>query len=168
VRLLRMLKLTRHSHVFGLLWAVVRQEAQAIGALLFILCLVLTVSGALMYMIEGDEQPTVFASIPASMWWAIETLTTVGYGDMVPETPAGRMLGGLVSITGIGTLALFSGLITVSFLDQLKIRREKAAGHAPHADEAHAACCPHCGRPLVESRPALTVVAGSAPKVSSQ
>jgi len=55
------------------------------------------------------------------MWWAIETLTTVGYGDMVPETPAGRVLGGLVAIVGIGTLALFSGLITVGFLDQLRI-----------------------------------------------
>jgi voltage-gated potassium channel len=59
------------------------------------------------------------------MWWAIETLTTVGYGDMVPITAAGRILGGAVSIIGIGTLALFSGLITVGFLDQLKLYREQ-------------------------------------------
>ncbi len=58
------------------------------------------------------------------MWWAIETLTTVGYGDMVPVTAVGKLLGGLVSIVGIGTLALFSGVITVGFLDQLKHRRE--------------------------------------------
>jgi voltage-gated potassium channel len=127
LRLLRMLKLTRHSQVFGLLWSVFREESRSIGALIFILCLTLTISGALAYMIESDEQPAVFNSIPASMWWAIETLTTVGYGYMVPATAAGKLLGGLVSIVGIGTLALFSGVITVGFLDQLKHRREHHA-----------------------------------------
>jgi voltage-gated potassium channel len=98
-----------------------------------------------MYMIEADEQPTIFSSIPAAMWWAIETLTTVGYGDMVPVTAIGRALGGLVAIVGIGTLALFSGLITVGFLDQLRIRKE--AADADHAAPAAAAreVCPHCG-----------------------
>jgi voltage-gated potassium channel len=164
LRLLRMLKLTRRSHVFGLLWAVVRQEAQAIAALLFILGLVLTVSGSLMYMIEGDVQPTVFASIPAAMWWAIETLTTVGYGDMVPETVVGKMLAGLVSIAGIGTLALFSGLITVSFLDQLRIRRDQAARSAsPVGQGASACCCPHCGRAIEEMRAPISIIPAGAP-----
>ena len=125
LRLLRMLKLTRHSTVFSLLWAVFREEARSIGALVFILSLTLTISGALAYMIEVEEQPAVFSSIPAAMWWAIETLTTVGYGDMVPATALGKILGGLVSIVGIGTLALFSGVITIGFLDQLRIRREQ-------------------------------------------
>jgi voltage-gated potassium channel len=128
MRLLRMLKLVRHSTTFGLLWSVLREEVRSITALLFILVLTVTISGALMYHIEGQEQPAVFASIPAAMWWAIETLTTVGYGDMVPTTLAGRMLGGVVSIVGIGTLALFSGLITIGFLDQLKLHREQ---HSP-------------------------------------
>jgi voltage-gated potassium channel len=144
LRFLRMLKLTRHSTIFALIWAVLRQEARAIGALLFILCLTVTISGALMYMIEGDDQPTTFNSIPAAMWWAIETLTTVGYGDMVPVTAGGRMLGGLVAIIGIGTLALFSGLITVGFLDQLRVRREQA--HAKGAVQPSPLnVCPHCG-----------------------
>ncbi len=125
LRLLRMLKLTRHSTVFSLLWAVVRDEARSIAAILFIIFLTLTMSGSLMYMIEGEAQPQAFSSIPAAMWWAIETLTTVGYGDIVPVTVPGRLLGGIVSIVGIGTLALFSGLITVSFMDQLRLRREQ-------------------------------------------
>jgi voltage-gated potassium channel len=132
LRLLRMLKLTRHSSVFSLLWAVLREEAQAIAALVFVICLTLTVSGALMYMIEGSEQPTLFNSIPAGMWWAIETITTVGYGDMVPATLAGRVLGGIISVIGIGTLALFSGLITVGYLNQLRLRREHARYAKPH------------------------------------
>jgi voltage-gated potassium channel len=86
-----------------------------------------TISGSLMFMIEGPEQPAVFTSIPVAMWWAIETLTTVGYGDIVPITVAGRIVGSIVSIVGIGTLALFSGLITVGFLDQLRMYRERHA-----------------------------------------
>ena len=128
LRLLRMLKLVRHSTTFGLLFAVLREERQSITALLFVLLLTVTISGSLMYMIENEVQPEVFSSIPVAMWWGIETLTTVGYGDIVPMTVAGRIVGGCVSIIGIGTLALFSGLITVGFLDQLKIYRE----HHPH------------------------------------
>jgi voltage-gated potassium channel len=141
VRLLRMIKLTRHSHVFNLLWAVLREEARAIAALIFVICLTLTISGALMYMIEGPVQPATFSSIPASMWWAIETITTVGYGDMVPVTPAGRVLGGIISVIGIGTVALFSGLITAGYLNQLRARR------APHR-EGDELICPHCGGAL--------------------
>jgi voltage-gated potassium channel len=138
LRLLRMIKLTRHSRVFNLLWAVLREEAPTIGALIFIMTLTLTISAALAYMVEGEEQPAVFSSIPAAMWWAIETITTVGYGDMVPVTAIGKILGGMVSIIGIGTLALFSGVLTVGFLDQLRIireqvqRRSSAAGVAPN------------------------------------
>ena len=127
LRLLRMLKLVRHSTTFGLLFAVLREEAQSITALLFVLLLTVTISGSLMFMIEGAEQPDVFTSIPVAMWWAIETLTTVGYGDIVPVTAVGRILGSCVSIIGIGTLALFSGLITLGFLDQLKMYRERHA-----------------------------------------
>jgi voltage-gated potassium channel len=165
LRLLRMLKLTRRSRTFGLLWAVFREEAHSIAALIFTVCLTLTISGALMFMVEEEQQPTVFNSIPAAMWWAIETLTTVGYGDMVPTTIAGRVLGGVVSIVGIGTLALFSGLITVGFLDQLKTRRDQPqiqrAIHTQDGENAPAfdpamvraqrrGVCPQCGYILPE------------------
>jgi voltage-gated potassium channel len=162
LRLLRMLKLVRHSTTFGLLFAVLREEARSVSALLFVLLLTVTISGSLMYMLEGEEQPAVFTSIPAAMWWAIETLTTVGYGDMVPITAMGRIIGGIVSIVGIGTLALFSGLITVGFLDQLKAYRERhpkvavavsrttvtviAQGNGElAADGTGHLQCPHCG-----------------------
>ncbi len=125
LRLLRMLKLTRHSTIFSLIWAVIREEAEAIGALVFVLCLILTLSGSLMYMIEGEAQPEVFNSIPVAMWWAVETLTTVGYGDMVPVTVIGRVLGTVVSVVGILTFAMFSGLITVGFMEQVKRRRAR-------------------------------------------
>ena len=168
LRLLRMFKLVRHSTTFGLLFAVLREEAQSISALLFVLLLTVTISGSLMFMIEGPEQPAVFTSIPVAMWWAIETLTTVGYGDIVPITVAGR-------IVGVGTLALFSGLITVGFLDQLRMYRERHAKVSVTVSESTisitqnfgeqvrdrngagntvpAAICPHCGLMFARSPP---------------
>jgi voltage-gated potassium channel len=138
LRLLRMLKLTRHATIFNLLWAVFREEARSIGAVLFILGLTLTISASLMYMIEGDAQPDGFSSIPAAMWWAVETLTTVGYGDLVPTTVLGKILGGIVTIIGVAAVALFTSLITVSFIDQLRLRREalREAVEAQLADGA--------------------------------
>ena len=164
LRLLRMLKLVRHSTTFGLLFAVLREERQSVSALLFVLLLTVTIAGSLMFMLESETQPTVFTSIPIAMWWAIETLTTVGYGDIVPMTAAGRIVGGVVSIIGIGTLALFSGLITVGFLDQLRAYREQhGKPHVVIAEKSIAVVqnftvtdgndepaampgrCPHCG-----------------------
>jgi voltage-gated potassium channel len=169
LRLLRMLKLVRHSTTFGLLFAVLREEVQSIAALIFVLLLTVTIAGSLMYMIEGEAQPEVFTSIPVAMWWAIETLTTVGYGDIVPVTVAGRVLGGLVTIIGIGTLALFSGLITVGFLEQLRLYREQHPKGAVavsnktitvvqgfgglDAGEGAATICPHCGGSLSRLAP---------------
>jgi voltage-gated potassium channel len=124
LRLLRMLKLTRHAMIFNLLWAVFREEARSIGALLFMLGLTLTISASIMYMVEGEAQPDAFSSIPAAMWWAVETLTTVGYGDLVPTTPMGKVIGGFVTIIGVVAVALFTSVITVSFMDQLRLRRE--------------------------------------------
>jgi voltage-gated potassium channel len=149
IRLLRMLKLTRHAGVFQLIWTVLREEARTTGALVFILCLTVTVSGSIMYMIEGEEKDTAFTSIPVAMWWAIETLTTVGYGDMIPSTAGGRLVGGVVIVAGIVTLALFSGLITVSFIDQLRLRRMQAANQTPAGAEGYR-FCPHCGHALHE------------------
>jgi voltage-gated potassium channel len=164
LRLLRMLKLVRHSTTFGLLFAVLREEARSIVALLFVFLLTVVISGSLMYMLESAAQPDIFSSIPAAMWWAIETLTTVGYGDMVPMTLAGRIVGGVVSIVGIATLALFAGMITVGFLDQLKHDRERHSrvtaakikeisatqSHGEFAADTGAlpVICPHCGEAL--------------------
>jgi voltage-gated potassium channel len=153
LRLLRMLKLTRHSTAFTLLWDVFREEAQSIGAILFMLVITLMMSGSIMYMLEGDAQPEVFSSIPAAIWWALVTLTTVGYGDMVPITVGGKIFGGFVAIVGVCTLALFSGLLTVSFMDQLRLRREqhramlRARAHEAHG-HPHESTCPHCGQAM--------------------
>ena len=87
---------------------------------------------------ENGAQPEVFSSIPASFWWAITTLTTVGYGDVFPITVAGKIFGGIFQVVGVLLLALPTGILASAFLQELE---EPRAGAAPHT-------CPHCGRSI--------------------
>ena len=125
LRLLRILKLTRYSTAMAVLMAVLRQEARAIGAIIFIMAVVIIFTSSLMYLFEHTAQPDTFADIPTAMWWAVVTLTTLGYGDMVPITPWGRVLGGLTAIIGVGLVALPAGVLASGFSEQMRLRREE-------------------------------------------
>lgn len=115
LRLLRFLKLTRYSSATQLLSEVVWQERNTLSSAFFILCMVLTGVSSAMYWVERDIQPEEFGSIPASMWWAIATLTTVGYGDVTPMTTVGKGLASLVMVVGIGTVALPTSILASGF-----------------------------------------------------
>lgn len=125
LRVLRVFKLGRYSMAINVMVAVARQEARAIGAVLFVIAVVLVFTSALMYLFEHRAQPHVFADIPTSMWWSVVTLTTLGYGDMVPITPLGRLLGGLTAVLGIGMIALPTGVLASGFSEQMRMRREE-------------------------------------------
>ena len=115
LRLFRLLKLVRYSPALQTLVRVVADEYRAlIGALLVILVLLLFAStGA--YFLEREVQPDSFGSIPAAAWWALATLTTVGYGDVVPITPWGKVLGGVVMLLGVCMFALPVAIIATGF-----------------------------------------------------
>lgn len=115
LRLFRLLKLVRYSPALQTLGRVLADEYRAlIGALLVILVLLLFAStGA--YFLEREAQPEVFGSVPAAAWWALATLTTVGYGDVVPITPWGKILGGVVMLIGICMFALPVAIIATGF-----------------------------------------------------
>lgn len=145
LRIIRIAKLGRYSVAIQTLQNVVRAKAADLVSLLFVLAMLLIVSSTLMYYFEHQVQPGAFASIPATMWWGIVTLTTVGYGDMTPMTGAGRVLGAFIAIMGIGMFALPAGLLGAAFVDELGKAKEarkarSAAGHGPS--------CPHCGKHL--------------------
>jgi voltage-gated potassium channel len=125
LRLVRVLKLTRYSAGMNLLLAALRQELSAIGAALFVLLLLVVIASSLAYLAEHEAQPQSFGTIPHAMWWAIVTLTTVGYGDVVPVTPWGKVVGGLIGIIGIGMVALPAGLLASGFSEQLHQRRRE-------------------------------------------
>jgi voltage-gated potassium channel len=95
----------------------------------------LIVASSIMYFAENDAQPKKFSSIPASMWWAVSTLTTVGYGDVYPVTVLGRVAGGVLSLLGIGLFALPTAILGSGLVEAVQ------RGRSPHA-------CPHCGKPV--------------------
>lgn len=122
-RLLRLLKLVRYSPALSSLFRVMVAERRALLAALVIMLGLMFFSSTLMYFIEREVQPEAFGDIPSSLWWAIATLTTVGYGDVVPVTAMGQMVGGLVMIFGLAFYALPIGIIASGFSDEVH-RRE--------------------------------------------
>jgi len=123
-RLVRVFKLTRYSVAMAALLDVLREESASFGAALFILVVMLVFASAGIYYFERDAQPENFASIPAAVWWAVATLTTVGYGDVTPITTGGRFFGGCVMIVGIGMVALPAGILASAFTGRVHARRE--------------------------------------------
>lgn len=123
IRLLRVFKLTRYSRAMQLLLQSFRDESSSLLAAFFIMAVVLILASCGIYLIEHDVQPDKFGSIPAAMWWAMATLTTVGYGDVVPVTPLGRFFGGVITLLSMGMVAIPTGLLASSFSEQLRKRR---------------------------------------------
>jgi voltage-gated potassium channel len=124
LRLMRIFKLTRYSAAFETLGNVFRENARAFAAAFFVLIIVMLVAATGMYLFEREAQPEAFSSIPAAMWWAFATLTTVGYGDITPITPAGKVFGALISVVGIAMVALPTGILASAFSEQLRRRTE--------------------------------------------
>ncbi len=125
VRMLRLLKLTRYSPALGALLDVIQQEAEALLAAFVVLLLMLVFSASGIYLLEGDIQPDTFGSIPSSMWWSIVTLTTVGYGDVVPVTTGGKVFAGLIGLIGIGMIAVPAAILASGFAECIHERRRK-------------------------------------------
>ena len=126
-RLFRIFKLTRYSPAMSLMLTVLRKEARSFGAAMFIMLVVLVFAASGIYLVENKAQPVEFGSIPAAMWWAVATLTTVGYGDVTPITMWGKVFGACVTVVGVGMVALPAGILASAFSDELRQRREKYA-----------------------------------------
>ena len=124
LRLLRVLKLTRYSPALSIILEVIREERHSFYAAFFILMVLLILAASGAYLVEHRVQPDKFGSIPHAMWWAMATLTTVGYGDVTPITPMGQIFGSLVAIVGIGMAALPAGILTSGLTSQLRRNRE--------------------------------------------
>jgi voltage-gated potassium channel len=134
-RLLRLAKLARYSRALRTLGRVLYAKKEDLLVSAFVLVVLMIVVASMMYYFEHEAQPHQFSSIPATMWWAVITLTTVGYGDMYPVTVAGRILGAIIAVLGVGMVALPAGLLASGFAEELRQQ------HAPMV-------CPHCGKPI--------------------
>ena len=133
VRLLRILKLTRYSSAFDMLAICCKENARSLGAAFFVLLTIMLLAASGMYFFERHAQPVAFGSIPAAMWWAFATLTTVGYGDVTPITAGGKVFGALITVVGLGMVALPTGILASGYAQQINLRSDK---YGAKADEA--------------------------------
>ena len=137
LRLLRIFRLTSYMKSSKMIGNVFRSRSQELLLSLILASGLIVISSCVMYFAEHQVQPEKFPSILSTLWWSIVTITTIGYGDIVPVTVIGRILTAVIAVAGVALLALPAGIITAGFLDEMKkIKRPKI-----HT-------CPHCGQPL--------------------
>lgn len=136
LRLVRMAKAGRYYSSLTLIKQVFRSRKEELLLSCALMGMLLVVSSSVLFYCENEAQPSAFSSIPAAMWWAVATLTTVGYGDVYPITSIGKCCASVISILGIGMFALPTGILGAGFVEA--VRNSKACP----------ATCPHCGKEI--------------------
>jgi voltage-gated potassium channel len=124
IRMLRVLKFSHHNTALEDLFTAVYEERHSIFSAGYILSIAILITSCFAYFAESLAQPDKFGSIPDAMWWSVITLTTVGYGDVSPVTPFGKVIGVITAFAGVCTVAVLTGIVAASFTNQLA--RKKA------------------------------------------
>ena len=136
-RFFRLFRLTAYTRSAQMIFNVFKSRFNELLLSFVMVLFLIIIASCLLFFAEHNEQPEAFSSIPATMWWAVVTLTTTGYGDMTPHTAIGKVLAGTIMLSGVALFALPAGIITAGFLEEIKFLR-KFKGHS----------CPHCGKSL--------------------
>lgn len=123
LRLIRLFKISHYSSALEDLVSAIRSELGSFGAASYLFLIALFMSSAMMYIVENQAQPDKFSSIPQTMWWSLITLTTVGYGDVSPITPAGQVIGAITALMGVCVVALLTGIVASAFSNQMSQRK---------------------------------------------
>jgi len=137
-RIFWILKISHYSRALRTFGRVFSAKRGEIFVAFFVMFVLLILGSALIYFAEHDTQPQKFSSVLASMWWGIETMATIGYGDMVPVTPMGKFIAGIVALLGVGLFALPAGIFASGFVEEIN-RKKKDPESFP---------CPHCGKTI--------------------
>ncbi|MCS6975046.1 MAG: ion transporter [Cyclobacteriaceae bacterium] len=137
--LFRMFKITRYMQAMIIFKKVLHERREQLVLSFVFVIFILIIISFFMYYAEHEAQPDKFGSIPEAMWWGMATLTTIGYGDVVPITPLGKFLGGIFALAGVAILALPTGILSSGFFELL---------HKP-GSKKHV--CPHCGKEFHDS-----------------
>ena len=138
LRFFRLFRLTAYTNAARLVFRVFKSRVNELMLAFILTIFLIVIASCLVYFAEHDAQPDKFTSIPATIWWAVVTLTTVGYGDLYPITVLGKIFASIVLLAGIGMLALPAGIITAGFLEESRKSKENATMK-----------CPHCGKEIV-------------------
>lgn len=147
LRVFRVLKLSRYTNAATTITEALRASAVKISVFLFAVLMMVIIIGTTMYLIEGKENG--FKNIPTSIYWAIVTLTTVGYGDIAPVTTVGKVIASLVMVMGYGIIAVPTGIVTAQVIQSQharKVRVCQKCGERDHDQDAR--FCKHCGQEM--------------------
>ncbi|GAB2559482.1 ion transporter [Spirosoma areae] len=136
-RIFRLFRISRYSQAFRMIQHVVAEKKEELILSTTLVIFMLIIISSVMYYVEHPAQPGKFSSIPATMWWGVTAMTTVGYGDIHPITPLGKFLGGISAIMGIGLFALPTGILVSGFNEHIRSRKEPTQR-----------LCPHCGKEI--------------------
>lgn len=134
-RFLRLFRLTAYMKSAKIVRNVFTNKASDLKLSFLLIIFLIIISSSLVYFAEHLAQPAVFTSIPETFWWAVVTVTTVGYGDMIPVTIIGKILTGIIALCGIALFALPAGIITAGFLEETKNLKLKKNNYCPHCGE---------------------------------
>ncbi|GHB73486.1 ion transporter [Persicitalea jodogahamensis] len=138
LRLVRLYRVTKYSRALNMIKTAVRYTKEELILSYAFLLFAMLIASSIIYYIEHPAQPEVFTSIPTSIWWGVVTMTTLGYGDMVPVTALGKVFGGFISILGVALFSLPTGILASGFIEQInETKRTQRA--------AKTTKCPHCG-----------------------
>lgn len=150
LRLLRAFKLNRYMHALRDIGDVFRKKASQLISSMLVVSFLMLISAVLMYDAEHEAQPEVFDNALSGLWWAIVTVTTVGYGDIHPITAFGRVMGGAIALLGIGLVAVPTGIITAGFSEQISQKRleKDAAERSDYEKQDEKKFCPYCGHKI--------------------
>ncbi|MFT6880744.1 MAG: voltage-gated potassium channel [Arcticibacterium sp.] len=135
LRMFRLFRVSRYFHALNVIQNVLKAKKEELLLSMSFIIFLLLISSSLVFYIEFPAQPEVFSSIPDSLWWGVNAMTTVGYGDMHPITPLGKVLGGLIAVLGVAIFALPTGILVLGFTEQIRTKHKKSDKIA----------CPHCG-----------------------
>jgi voltage-gated potassium channel len=135
LRFFRLFRLTAYTRSTKLVTNVFKSRFHDLMLAFILTSLMIVISSCMVYYAENNAQPKLFSSIPATMWWSVETLTTVGFGDMYPITVVGKLFTVVIIMMGVALLALPAGIITSGFIEESKKLKK-----------AHSIKCPHCGK----------------------
>lgn len=142
VRLLRIFKINRYTNALNTIGQVFKNKASQLISSIMIVGLLMIIASVLMYNIESAAQPETFSNAIEAMWWAVATLTTVGYGDVYPITAAGKVLATIIAFLGIGMVAVPTGIITAGFSELVKSDDKQEKDEKKY--------CPYCGHKIDE------------------
>lgn len=145
--LIRILKFHRYTKSFKLVLSIFVDKRSELFITVFISFILLLISSATMYNLENKVQPEQFPNIIATFWWAIATLTTVGYGDVYPITPMGKLVSGIISLLAIGLVALPTGIISAGFIEKVESKKNDVEKNDVEKTLDYN-YCPHCGKQL--------------------